>query len=136
VVLSFVHPSMRARIVLDPNSLHESSEAFVQPSMRPIAAGQKISEPLVRKLVRDKSIAREIQMRSLVVKSEIGLSRSGSVFHPAENEILNCDLTVFLVGIHDPRLFPENLDHLRSIAERKLPFFLASRLDKILDRNP
>src|SRR5262249_27264984 len=119
---------------LDPDALEKSREALVEPPMRPVATGQKIPEPLMRELMRDQRIAREIRMRARVVQGEIGLRRVGSVFHSPEDVILDGDLAALLVRVLEADLLLVGLDHLRGIAERALSVLFAPRGDEILHR--
>src|ERR1700691_1815587 len=74
-------------ILLAPKRLEVSREALVEPRVRPIAAGQPITPPLMRQLVRGQRIALEVEMRARVVQRAVGLRRRRRVFHPAENKI-------------------------------------------------
>ncbi len=76
-----------AEIGFAPDRFHVRGEAFVEPGVRPVAAGEQIAEPLVRQLVRNQRIAREIEMRRFVVQRPIGLRRRRRVLHAAEDEI-------------------------------------------------
>jgi hypothetical protein len=47
-------------------------KAFIQPGMRPVAAGEQVAEPLMYKLVCDKPVAGNIEMRTFAVNRFVG----------------------------------------------------------------
>src|SRR6267378_3369947 len=57
-----------AKILLAPERFEVSREALVQPRVRPVAASQQVTPPLMRELVRDQRIAFKIEMRARVMQ--------------------------------------------------------------------
>ena len=104
-----------AQIRFAPNRFEERGEAFVEPRVRPVAAGQQIAEPLVRQLVRNQRIARKIEMGARIVQGAVGLRRRRRILHAAENEIADGDLRVARVRIRRAGAFLERLDHSRRV---------------------
>ncbi len=108
VALVFIPAAAR----FHPDRFEIGREAFVEPGLRPIAAGDEIAEPLVRELVRDERFAREIEVRALVVQRAVGLRRRARVLHPAEDEIGDRDLRVARVRVRHADRRLERVDHL------------------------
>src|SRR5260370_20504052 len=76
-----------AKILLAPERFEVSREALVQPRVRPVAASQQVTPPLMREFVRDQRIAFEIEMCARVVQRIGGLRGRRSIFPPAKNGI-------------------------------------------------
>ena len=115
--------------------LEVRGEAFVEPCVRPIAAREQIAEPLMRQLVRNERIAREIQVRAFVVQRAFGLRGRRGVFHAAEDEVRHGDLRVARERILRAETLFEDSDHLRRLAESALAVGLAPGKNVIRDRN-
>src|SRR5882757_2246009 len=120
-------------IFFAPERLEVCREALDQPCVRPVAAGQQVAPPLMREFVRDQRIAFEIQMRARVMQRIGGLRGCRSIFHPAENEIADCDLRILRVRVGDSDDALEELDHARGVAERAARVVLASRMNVVGD---
>ena len=97
-----------------PDRLEEGGEAFVEPDIAPILAGDQVAEPLMGEFVGDELV---------FVKGELGyelgafqgLGSVGSgagVFHAAGYEIVDHHLCVFFPGVIDAYFFVEEIDHL------------------------
>src|SRR5882757_1257806 len=56
-----------AEILLAPERLEIGCEAFIQPGVRPIAAGEQITPPLMRQFVCDQRIAFEIEVSARIM---------------------------------------------------------------------
>ena len=84
--------------VLAPDVLEVGGEAFVEPGLGPLAAGQQIAPPLVRQLVRDQRLDVVIERGALVEQREVGQRRRGGVLHAAEDELGHGDLAVARMG--------------------------------------
>src|SRR6476661_7095169 len=74
-------------------------EAFVEPKMAPVLAGDQIAKPLVGHLVRNQTLAAADIFRVFAIKRAIGQCGSGGVFHSAGNKIVYTDLIVLWPGI-------------------------------------
>ena len=82
------------RRVLALDVLEVRREALVQPAVRPVAARDEVAEPLVRELVRDEVVARDVEARALVEQHVLVQRRRRRVLHPAEDEVAHDDLRV------------------------------------------
>ena len=77
-----------------PDVFKVGGEAFIEPGLGPLAAGDEIAPPLVGQLVCDQGLDVQIEGGALV---EHGFGREcggGGVFHAAEDEVLDEDLAV------------------------------------------
>ena len=103
--------------------------------MLPIAAGHQVAEPLVREFVRDERIAREVDVRGLVVERAVRLRRRARILHAAEDEVGDGDLRVARVRIRNADLLLESFDHLRRVGEGAFAVALVTRQNVVVDGN-
>ena len=97
--------------VLAPDVLEVGGEAFVQPRLGPLAAGQQIAPPLVRQLVRDQAVDVVVE-RGPLVEQRMSVSVVALVFSmpPKMNSGTGSGCT--RVGVGDADLLREEVDHL------------------------
>src|SRR5262249_38022986 len=120
---------------LAPDVLAVSREAFVEPALPPVAAGDEIAEPLVGELVRDEGLGVEVAPGARGEERLVGERRRGGVLHAAEDEFGDADLGVARVGVAHAEARREALEDLRGLAEEAPRVVLASGLDVVADRD-
>ena len=89
---------VRAELMLLPQRGHERGEAFVQPQVRPVLAGDQIAEPLVRQLVRKQPVGllQALARQHRILQVARGQRGSADVFHPAYHELVHHGLVVLV----------------------------------------
>ena len=117
---------------LVPEHLHVRREAFVQPTVRPVATGEEVPEPHMRQFVRDQGVARVIPGRLFVEEDGLGHRRRARVLHPAEDEIADDDLAVLRPGVGHPGDLLEHANHFRRVLKRQLAARHILRLDEVV----
>src|SRR2546429_1283835 len=109
VIPALVIDLVLAEVRFRPYRLHERGEAFVEPNVAPIFAGDEISEPLVAEFVRD-----QVVLAGEIFESELGMNegraaigRGAGIFHAARDEIIDHDLRIFFPWIVDANFLAE-----------------------------
>src|SRR5260370_13807435 len=113
---SLVISLILAEVRFCPYRFQERGEAFVEPAVAPILAGDQIAEPLVPELVRDQVIfAGEVFGGELGMhERSAGVGGSAGILHAAGDEIIDHNLRIFFPGVVDAKFFAEYLHHRRS----------------------
>ena len=120
-------------VLLAPDVLEEGGEAFVEPALVPGAARDEIAEPLVRELVGDEIVGRDVDRGPLVEQDVLVHRRRGRVLHPTEDEVGHDDLRVPAPRVRHAGDLAEVRDHLRRSLERAAPVVLAAAGDQVRD---
>src|SRR2546421_2283949 len=94
--LARITPALVIRLILaevrfGPYRFQERGEAFVEPDIAPILAGDEIAEPLVTELVRD-----QVVFAGEIFGSELGMNQGAAgvgggagILHAAGDELIN-----------------------------------------------
>ncbi len=135
VLVQLVAELIEPLVVFREQRFEVGGEAFVQPPVRPVAAGEQIAEPLVCQLVREKAVGIRIQRGALVEERRVGERCRADVLHAAEDEVGDERLRVTGVRVGDARHLAEEREHLRRAAERALQVVLASARPVVLHRD-
>ncbi len=92
-----------AAVVLGEETPQVRGEAFVQPDVRPVAAGEEVAEPLVSGLVGDETRLRRVAASSFVDEAGVGQRRRRDVLHPPVGEVVDARLRILRIGIAPTR---------------------------------
>ena len=89
-------------------------EAFVQPQVRPILAGDQIAKPLVGYFVRNQALAAAQRLGFNRMERAVVQYRQRCVFHSAPTEIIHADLIILCPRVrHADLAFKKAHDLLR-----------------------
>ena len=87
-------------------------EAFVEPDVTPVLAGDEVAKPLVRHLMRNQAFAVADIFGRVGEQGPVGQRRRGGVLHSAFDKIIHADLVVFRPRIRDADFLVEELHDL------------------------
>ena len=96
IALEAVVVLVAPEVLLAPDVLEERREPLVEPALVPGAARDEVAEPLVRELVGDEIVGRDVERGALVEQDVLVHRRGGRVLHPAEDEVGDDDLRVLV----------------------------------------
>ena len=96
-----------------PDGFEESGEAFVEPDVGPVFAGDEVAEPLMGEFVGNEvvGVGGIFGDELGIAKGVSGVGGGAGIFHAAGDEVVDHDLRVFFPGIVDADFFVEELDH-------------------------
>ena len=118
-----------------PQRFEVAGEAFVEPQVRPVAAGDEVAEPLVGKLVSDQAVGAAIKPGVLIKQRCFAEGRRAGVLH-ATAEIVAADLGVLLPRVLHSKLVREEIEHRGGVSKRRLDFIGPIRRHVVRDRDP
>ena len=123
--------------VLDEQLVEVGREALVEPAVRPLAAGQQVTEPLVRQLVRRQRVTAldDVRVRTLVVQHRVGHRGRRGVLHAAEDEVGDGHRGVLVPRVRHADGLREEVDHPRRSPEGAHGVFASAALGVVLHRH-
>src|ERR1051326_2664293 len=99
-------------------SLVIGGEAFVQPDVAPVFAGDEVAEPLMREFVGDQAFARTDIFGGAGKERIVSQGGATGVFHASFHEIVDADLVILGPRIGNSNLVLEKPEHVFGITER------------------
>ena len=108
-----------ATAFLVPQSLGIGGEALVEPSVRPVPAGDQVAPPLMGQLVGDDALRRAVEQRPLIEEDAVRHGGGTGVLHAAA-ELIGADLGVLVPRIADAEPPAEIGQHVGRSAEGRL----------------
>ena len=109
-----------AQVGFAPHVLEIRGEALVEPAVGPVSARDVVAEPLMRELVRDEVVGRDVDGRLRVEQHVLVERGRRGVLHAAEDEVAHHDLRVLVPRVRDAEQLAEVLDHLGRALEGAL----------------
>ena len=95
-------------------------KAFVQPQMRPVLAGNVVSEPLVNQFMGDETGAGMNVLRLGGKERSLGQYGKGGVFHAACDKVLDGNLIILVPGILHADFLLKEGHHIGGVSKRIL----------------
>ena len=117
-----------------PEVLRVGPEALGQPGLAPVAVGGQVAPPVVRHLVGDEAVAREVLLGALVVDRALAEHGRGGALGAAADP-RNGDLVVLVPRIGNAELLVEERHHRRRLVEAAMGVLHVLRIDPVVHRD-
>ena len=98
-------------------------EAFVEPDLAPILAGDEVAKPLVGKFMGDESLAAADVLGCFRVEGAVIQGSEAGVVHAAPAVILDADLVILGPWVRDADFFFEEGHHVLGVLKGILGIF-------------
>ena len=123
-----------AQFVGVPEVLRVGPEALGQPGLAPVAVGGEVAPPVVRHLVGDEAVAREVLLGALVVDRALAEHRGGGALGAAADS-RDGDLVVLVPRIGNAELLVEEGHHRRGLVEAAVGVLDVLRIHPVVHRD-